>query len=219
VDIVSTLGLAVLLFIKEAGVPVPIPGDLLVIGAGVTSAGNPAAALAVLVVILVAGFAGGLVQFVLARGALRQTLLGLLTRLGIPREKIDSLTERLRRGGTRGVAVARATPGVRVPAIAASGVAALPMSTFAPGLVAGNTLFVSAHFLLGFAIGVPAVTFVQGAGPALAIGAFVAFAAVGAVGWLLLRGRRSSGGGASFEAWADAACPACVTLALVRGKD
>lgn len=213
-DIVAALGLAALLFIKEAGVPIPIPGDLLVLGAGVASAGNPAGAVVALVSILVAGYLGGLVQFVLARGALRRPLLALLTRFGVPRARIDALSERLRSGGARGVAIARATPGIRVPAIAASGVAALPMQAFAPGLVAGNTLFVGAHFVLGYVVGVPAVALIQSSGTALIVGGLVVFAVIGAVGWLLLRRRRRSD--ADFAAWADAACPACLALAVVN---
>jgi len=213
-DIVAALGLAALLFIKEAGVPIPIPGDLLVLGAGVASAGNPAGAVVALVSILVAGYLGGLVQFVLARGALRRPLLALLTRFGVPRARIDALSGRLRSGGARGVAIARATPGIRVPAIAASGVAALPMQAFAPGLVAGNTLFVGAHFVLGYVVGVPAVALIQSSGTALIVGGLVVFAVIGAVGWLLLRRRRRSD--ADFAAWADAACPACLALAVVN---
>jgi hypothetical protein len=59
VELVAILGLAGLLFVKEAGVPIPIPGDLLVLGAGVATAGNPATAVVALVAILIAGFVGG----------------------------------------------------------------------------------------------------------------------------------------------------------------
>jgi len=213
-DIAAALGLAAVLFVKEAGVPIPIPGDLLVLGAGVASAGNPAGAVVALVSILIAGYLGGVVQFVLARGALRRPLLALLTRFGVPRARIDALSERLRSGGARGVAIARTTPGVRVPAIAASGVAALPMQSFVPGLVAGNTLFVGGHFLLGYVVGVPAVAIIQSSGTALLVGGLVVFAVIGAIGWLLLRRRRRST--AEFASWADAACPACLALALVN---
>ena len=75
-DALAVLGLAGLLLVKEAGVPVPIPGDLLVIGAGVATGGEPTSALAILAVILVAGFAGGGLQFLMARGALRPMLVG-----------------------------------------------------------------------------------------------------------------------------------------------
>ena len=219
-DLLAALGLAGLLFVKEAGVPIPIPGDLLVIGAGVATSTDPAGALAVLVAILLAGYIGGSLQFVAVRGALRRPLIRLLTRFGLSADRIDALAERLRRGGARGVAIARTTPGVRVPAIAASGVAGLPMSAFAPGLVAGNTIFVGGHFALGFILGVPAVALVQRAAPALAIGALVVFAAAGAIGWLIVRRRRQTNASATTEdadygAWADAACPACVAIALI----
>jgi len=216
-DIYAALGLAALLFVKEAGVPIPIPGDLLVIGAGVASAGNPVGALVTLVVILIAGYAGGSLQFVLARGALRKPLVALLTRVGVPRARIDALAARLQRGGARGVAIARATPGVRVPAIAASGIAALKMRDFEPGLVVGNTLFVGAHFALGYVVGVPAIAFIQGVGTPLAVGAFVTLAFVGALGWLVVRRRRGAREDVAmtFSAWADACCPACLTLALI----
>jgi len=221
VDAVAAIGLAGLLLVKEAGVPIPIPGDLLVIGAGVATAGDPAAALIVLLLILVSGYVGGGAQFIVARGALRRPLISLLTRFGVPLARIDALAERLRRGGARGVAIARATPGVRVPAIAASGVAELPMRSFAPGLVAGNTFFVGAHFVLGFAVGLPAVAFIQSAAPALAVGAFVALALLGLVGWVLIRRRRRSTAAAAESAygdWSDAACPACLAVALIADR-
>jgi membrane protein DedA with SNARE-associated domain len=215
-DLLAILGLAALLLVKETGVPIPIPGDLLVIGAGVASAGNPATALVALVAILVAGYVGGVVQFALVRGGLRRAILALLARFGISQSRIDALSNRLRTGGAKGVAVARATPGVRVPAIAASGLAALPMRPFVVGLVAGNTLFVGGHFALGFVLGVPAREFLERQGLALTVGAFVLFAVVGLVGWLIIRRRQPA---ASFTAWADAACPACLALGVLDRRD
>jgi membrane protein DedA with SNARE-associated domain len=217
-DLVAALGLAGLLLVKEAGVPVPVPGDLLVLGAGVATAGQPLGALAVLSIILLAGYAGGSIQFWLARGALRRPLIGLLGRFGVPATRIEALADRLRRGGARSVAVARATPGVRVPAIAASGIAGMPMRSFGPGLVVGNTVFVGGHFLLGFVVGLPAVALISTAAPLLAVVAFVGLAVVGAVGWLIVRRRRAARRteGTDYAAWSDAACPACIAIALVR---
>src|SRR5438067_747285 len=116
-DAAPLLILLGLLFVKEAGVPIPVPGDLLVLGAGAATAGQGLAALGVLLGILVAGFAGGVIQFALVRVALREPMLRLLARVGVPRSRLDPLAERLRRGGARAVAVARATPGIRVAAI------------------------------------------------------------------------------------------------------
>ena len=212
-----------LLFLKESGVPIPVPGDLLVLGAGVATASQPLLAAGVLGGIIVVGVAGGGLQFGLVRGALRRTLLALLGRLGVSAARLDTLASRLERGGARSVAIARATPGVRIGAIAASGLAGLPYRVFLPGLVAGNTVFVGAHFALGYVVGAPALGIAAGLGSlATASVAVVALAVLGAVGWRFIVRRRAAAptGGlprraAAFAAWTDAACPACLVLAVV----
>ena len=218
-DFVAIAGLAVLIFVKEVGVPVPIPGDLLVLGAGVAAAADPTSGLASLAAILVAGYAGGVLQFLLVRGTLRRALLRMLERFGVSRARIDALADGLRRSGARGVAVARMTPGVRIAAIAASGLAALPLASFGAGLVAGNSVFVGGHFVLGFVVGVPAAAIVTSAGGVLAIGVgvVIVLAVLGALGWVLLRQRRpTSSSRSTMGAWADAACPACLALAFAE---
>ena len=213
----AILGLAAVLFVKEAGVPIPVPGDLLVLGAGVAAAAAGPGALAVLVAILVAGYVGGTLQFLLVRSTLRRAMVRILVRFGVSQERLDALADLLRRRGATGVAVARATPGVRVGAIAASGLAALPASSFVPGLVAGNTLFVGGHFALGFVVGAPALALVSSAGVvSLVVIGLVALAVIGAVGWALIRRRRRAGEPSSpLTAWADAACPACLAIGLL----
>lgn len=231
-ELLPVLGLVGLIFVKEAGVPVPIPADLLVLGAGAAAAGGGAAGAAgplQLAAILLAGFAGGSLQFFLVRGALRDRLLQLLARLGVPRDRLDTLAGWLHRRGSRGVAVARATPGLRVGAIAASGIAGLGYRVFLPGLVAGNTVFVGAHFALGYLVGPTTLDIVAGSGGALlAGGAVVVLAVLGGLAWAALRRRRARlatgesdrGGGPGFDlagygAWAEAACPACLGLAII----
>jgi membrane protein DedA with SNARE-associated domain len=225
-DAVALLGLAAILFIKEAGVPVPVPGDLLVLGAGVTADGDVAIAVAALIVILLAGYAGGSVQFLLARGALRRTLIGLLGRFGVSPERLDTMAGWLRRRGARGVAVARATPGLRIGAITACGLAALPFRGFLAGLVVGNAVFVGGHFVLGFIVGPTAIDIVAGSG-IVAAGAlaFLVLAAIGAVGWRALRRRGAAPGrptesgvavGDALSGWLEGACPACLALTLVQ---
>jgi membrane protein DedA with SNARE-associated domain len=221
----ALLGLVALLLVKEAGVPIPIPGDLLVLTAGVAAAANGATAPLALVAILAAGYLGGSVQFLLVRGALRGPLLAILGRVGVSRERLDGLAAWLRSRGARGVAVARVTPGLRIGAISASGLAALPFPAFLVGLVAGNSVFVGGHFALGFIVGAPALELIRGAGgPAIVIVGLVVLAGVGAAGWLWLRRRRPGSasrvgvtGLPSAGAWTEAACPACLAISLVGG--
>src|SRR6186997_1043524 len=62
-EVPAVAGLLGLLLVKEAGVPIPVPGDLIVVGTGAALAGEAAWAVVVLPLILVAGFIGGTVQF------------------------------------------------------------------------------------------------------------------------------------------------------------
>ena len=76
------LGIAVLILVKEAGLPVPVPGDLLVVGAGVAASQGELDAPLAFLTILVAGLVGGVIQFTLVRGAGREPLLRILRRVG-----------------------------------------------------------------------------------------------------------------------------------------
>jgi membrane protein DedA with SNARE-associated domain len=221
-DLPALLVLAAILAVKETGVPIPVPGDLLVIGAGVASTRSGLPVPAVVVVLVAATVVGGVVQFTLIRGRARAAVLGLLARVGLGPAVVERGARRLRTGGAPAVAVARMTPGVRIVAIASSAVARVTSTSFLAGLIVGNGVFLTGHFILGLVVGEPAVQLVAGAGPSLVI-AGVALAAVGAAGWWLLARRRAARaqapsplelGGLAILDWTDACCPACLALAV-----
>jgi membrane protein DedA with SNARE-associated domain len=209
------LAIAGLILVKEAGVPIPVPGDLVVIGAGVAANRGDLDPVVGLLAIVLASIAGGIVQYVLLRSVARPLLLRLLGRLGSV-ERIDRQTERLRRGGARSVALARSTPGVRIVAIAASALAGVPAGAFLLGLATGNALFIGAHFGLGYLIGPPVVAIVGGALGTLALLAIVV-SLVGAAGWVALGRwrRRQRSTLATAISWSDACCPACLALGVL----
>lgn len=214
------LAIVGLILLKEAGVPVPVPGDLIVIGAGVAASRGDLDTPSTLALIVGASIVGGVVQYGLIRSVGRPVLLRLLGRL-TSAERLDRQTERLRRGGARSVAVARSTPGVRIVAIAASALAAIPPVAFVAGLAVGNALFIAAHFGLGYVLGEPLLAVVGGALGPLAIAGIV-LAGLGAIAWFVITRRRAApdpaapDGLATIAAWADACCPACLVLAVVE---
>jgi membrane protein DedA with SNARE-associated domain len=218
-DAVPLLAIAGLILLKESGVPVPVPGDVVVLGAGVAASRGdlePGLALAALIV---ASVVGGAIQFSLFRSVARPAVLRLLARIGST-GRVETQAERLRRRGARGVAVARVTPGLRIVAIAASALAGIPAGAFVIGLAAGNGVFIAAHFGLGYLLGEPVLTVVGGAlGPIAILG--IALAVVGAAGWLVLSRRRRAGrieprtAIVTALAWTDACCPACLALATI----
>lgn len=217
-DVLAVIGLATLILVKEIGIPLPIPGDLLIVGAGVSLAGDPAAALTVLAILLVVGYVGASIQFLAARGVLRRPLLLGLGRIGITETRLDGLADGLRRSGARGVALVRMTPGIRVAAIPAAAVAALPYAVFLPGLIAGNSVFVGAHFGIGYLLGTSAADFLDSVGPFKLV-AVIAISVVAAVaGWLVLRARVAPPAPeTAYACWADCSCPACVAVVSIVG--
>ncbi len=219
-DPAPLLALLGLILVKEAGLPVPVPGDIVVIGAGVAAARGDLGPATAVIGLVLASLVGGAVQFSLLRSVARPALLRLLARLA-PGDRIDREADRFRRRGARSVAAARMTPGVRIVAIAASALAGIPAAPFVAGLAVGNTVFIGAHFGLGYLVGEPIVAAVGTAlGPLALVG--VALAVLGLAGWYAIgRGRRAGGGhgpAAAVGSWADACCPACLTLAVVEAR-
>ena len=214
-DPLPLLTLIGLIFVKEAGVPIPVPGDLVVLGAGVAASRGQLDPVAALVFLVAASIAGGALQYGLLRSVARPTLLRVLGRLGSA-DRIDRQTERFRRSGARSVAAARVTPGIRIVAIAASALAGVPAAAFVAGLAVGNGLFIAAHFGLGFVLGEPVLAIVGSAlGPLAIVG--LAIVAVGGIGWVVLSRRRAVNRPRLEVAlsWADACCPACLGLAAL----
>ena len=225
------LGLAAvvgLLFVKEAGIPIPIPGDLLVLGTGIAAASGAVEPLSALTLIVAATIAGGVTQFWILRGGLRRLLLALLRRVGVGDERVERLASGLRARGATGVAIARMTPGVRIVAIPAAAMAAVAPASFVAGLATGNSVFVGGHFALGAMLGAPAVAIGASLWPAIIV-AVVGLAILGAAGWFVLARRRRGarvGPGLQLAAidvdaagdWTDAACPACLGLAAIAER-
>jgi membrane-associated protein len=214
-DSAALFALLGLILVKESGVPVPVPGDLVVIGAGVAASRGDLDPVVALIGLVLASLVGGALQFSLLRSVARPALLRLLGRLA-PADRIERHTERFRRSGARSVAAARMTPGVRIVAIAASALAGIPALAFVVGLAVGNAVFIAAHFGLGYVVGEPVVSLLGGAlGPIAVAG--VGLAAVGLAGWLLIARRRprpTQGILPAASAWADACCPACLAAAV-----
>lgn len=158
----GVIAIFVVMLLKEIGIPVPVPSDLLMVGAGVQIASGSYGAIELTAALAIAVLVGGSIQFLLARSAGRAVVYRL---------------------------------------------AFVP---FAVATVAGSLVFYGWHVALGYVVGPAAGALVERYA-ALAIGALVALAAVGALGWYLLRRR-----GTAARSWTEAACPACLAVTALR---
>jgi membrane-associated protein len=205
-----------IMLLKEIGIPVPIPSDLIMLGAAARAAQGRFSFVAVFFAILSPMFVGGLVQFAIARGPARKAIYRIGKYIGLTRERLDRAMETVRKGGVAAVAVGLTTPGVRIAIVPAAGMADLKLAAFAPGLLVGSTVFLALHFVIGYAGGA-ALTLINT--PAVFVAALVvALAVLGFVIWRYIYARRGATLAETGAAWADAACPACLAITLVRER-
>ncbi|HEX2029375.1 MAG TPA: VTT domain-containing protein [Nitriliruptorales bacterium] len=198
-----------LLAAMEAGVPVPIPIDLVVIAIGErVAAGSLAPVVAVVAVELVA-LAGTVSLFLLARGPGRGIVTRLGPRVGLSQARISRATSLLERHGSAALVTGRATPGLRTVTVVAAGTTGMATRRAVPWLLAGSSVFLQAHLLLGYALGPVVHALVERA----LVPALLAMAALVIVGiglWIARRGRH-----AGLRGWSEGTCPACLAVGLV----
>jgi membrane protein DedA with SNARE-associated domain len=201
-------GLLGLLLAMEAGVPIPLPSDLvmLVLGERVSAGALPLwLAAAALEVVALAGTAALLLA---ARGPGRALLARVGPRLGLTAPRLATATALLERRGWPAMATGRTTPGLRTVTVVAAASSGIRVGRALPALVLGSSLFLQAHLLLGYALGPAARELLEQARlPLLALAA----AALAAVVVALLRRRR----GRATRVLAEGACPACLALGLL----
>jgi membrane protein DedA with SNARE-associated domain len=187
-----------LLLAMEAGVPVPVPSDLVILVLGEwVSAGAVALWLALVAV------AGTAALFLLARGPAAAVLERAGPRVGLTGTRLARAAALLERRGAPALATGRCTPGLRTVTAVAAASAGLRPGLALPALVLGSSLFLQAHFLLGLALGPAARELLEGARLPLLLAAGVA--------WLLRR--RAAG-----RVLAEGCCPACLTAAALAAR-
>ena len=217
-DQYGLLAIFALLFVKGLGVPVPVPGDFLMLLAGVRAAQGTYGLLEVIVALMGASLLAGLIQYLLARGPSRAFVYRFGRYVGLTPARLDRATEVMRRRGATGVAVGTVTPGLGLVTMIAAGLARLEVVPAGVGLVVGSALFVGAHLALGYFLGPSALTLLANLHlPLLPI--VVGLALIGLAVWLIRTAlRRRRGGPAptaadtlrTLEAWTEAACPICM---------
>jgi membrane protein DedA with SNARE-associated domain len=200
---VSGLAALALLLPMEAGVPIPLPADLVMF-----TVGERVAAGRFPLWLAVAGFEaiaaiGTTALFIASRGSGHRLVDRYGPRLGLTEARVRRVAAVAETRGLAGLAAGRATPGLRTLTVVAAGVSGLSGRRALPALIVGSSVFLQVHLVLGLLLGPLADrAFDQAKGPALAAAAVLAAGAL--VFW---RARRRK---AAPAAWTEAACPACL---------
>jgi membrane protein DedA with SNARE-associated domain len=207
-DTYGLVAACAIMLTKAIGVPIPIPGDVILIATAARAAEGKVLVWLAFVGLLAALTLGGTLQFLLARGPARRLVIQYGQRLGLTAERPDGIAARVRRGGAVGIGLAVLTPGLRTAVIPACGLTNVPMRLFLPGLALGSGLDLGLHFAIGYAGAGLFENLVQ-ASPVLIV-ALLALVGLGL--WLLLARRRRASAALAFNAWVQATCPVCLVV-------
>jgi membrane protein DedA with SNARE-associated domain len=192
------------MLIKAVGVPIPVPGDVILLATAARAAEGKVVLWFAFTALLIAIVAGGVLQFLLARGPGRGVLLRHGSRLGLSESRVEAIASRMRQGGPLAIGIGVLTPGLRSAVIPASGLTGLPLGTFLTGLALGSAVDVALHFAIGFG----------GAGllAASPLSLVAVLLLVGLAAWFVLARRRHKTPAAALNAWTQATCPVCLIV-------
>ena len=210
----SAAGLPALLtgvLLVETGVPVPVPADLLVLLTGERAAAGSVPLWLAALVLEVVAVLGTSLLFLAARGPARAVLQRIVDRFGARSARLLNAARRAEERRPATLALGRATPGLRTLTVVVASLAGVRPRIALPALVAGSTLFLQGHLLLGWALGPAADALLAKARIAVVV-LLVALLAVAAVVWLRRRNRATGERG-----FAEAGCPACLVVAAASG--
>ncbi len=143
----------VLVLVEEAGVPVPIPGDVLMLALGVHARQGLAPLWQALVVLELATVFGASVLYLASARAGRGLVYQYGRYIHLTPERLDRAENWLRSHGSRAIIFGRLTPGLRMATVIGCGVFGVPFWRFLPALALGGLLYILLYTLLGFFVG------------------------------------------------------------------
>jgi membrane protein DedA with SNARE-associated domain len=156
----AQLALFVWLFLEEAGLPMPIPGDLVILGAGARIGQGRLHWAVGLVLVEAATLLGSTTLFWLSRQGGHPMLIRFGRYLRLDPERLVRSEAFLRRRGFLAVVIGRLTPGLRVLTTVAAGAFGVPYRQFLPASLVGSNNLVL--LLAGYFVGPELLRAVEG---------------------------------------------------------
>src|SRR5437867_8641013 len=143
------LGLFLFLVLEEAGLPLLIPGDTLVMAAGMRTHLDPTATITILLTASLATALGSSILYWLVRRGGRPLLHRYGRYLHLTPGRVALLERWFQRHGAAAIVVGRLIPGLRTPTTVAAGLFRVPYRTFAPSTIAAGFIWTLTYFFLG----------------------------------------------------------------------
>src|SRR6266852_1016042 len=151
----------VFLLIEEAGVPVPVPGDVLMLVLGVHARQGSVPLWQAVGATWLGTLIGSTFLYFAARIAGRDLVYRYGRFIRLTPERLDRAERWLKQHGTRAVFLGRLVPGLRIVTAVACGVFEVPFSVFFPAMSIGALLYIMVYTLLGYFLGPPVLRLLE----------------------------------------------------------
>lgn len=179
--------IAGLIFIEELGVPSPVPGDLMMLLAGVEVAQHRQHLWVVLLVMELATVVGASSLFGVSRRVGRPVVARYGRFIHLTPERLGRMETTVRRYGPWSVVAGRLIPGLRIITPIAVGVLDEPFLVFLPALAFGGFLYILVLTLAGVFFGPVALNIFERL--SLPVAAFSSFLALGVLLFVVRKAR------------------------------
>jgi membrane protein DedA with SNARE-associated domain len=151
----------VFLLIEEAGVPVPVPGDVLMLVLGVHARFGFVGLWQAVAATWLGTIIGSSLLYFVSRRAGRNLVYRYGRFIRLTPERLDRTEQWLKRHGSRAVFMGRLVPGLRIVTAVACGVFEVPFRVFFPAMSLGALLYILVYTLLGFFLGEPVLNLLE----------------------------------------------------------
>jgi membrane protein DedA with SNARE-associated domain len=144
---------ALVILVKSAGVPLPVPADLLVVWVGVDARAADAPLWPAWALFSAATTAGAWALFEFTRWVGAEEVVHYGHYVGLTPARLDTAERRLRNRGWSAIFLARVVPGLRLAIVVVSGIALIPRRTFVLAVFLGAAVCVGGCLALGYVFG------------------------------------------------------------------
>src|SRR6266568_2107800 len=151
----------VFLLIEEAGVPVPVPGDVLMLILGLHARQGTVPLWQAVAATWLGTMIGSTFLYFAARIAGRDLVYRYGPFIRLTPERLDRAERWLKHHGSRAVFLGRLVPGLRIVTAVACGVFEVPFGVFFPAMSLGALLYIVVYTLLGYYLGPPVLTVLE----------------------------------------------------------
>ena len=144
------------LVVEEAGLPIPVPSDFLMLALGARAREGSIVLWQVIAAMEAGTMLGSSILYLLARWHGRALVERFGPFVGIGQAQLDQAERQLQRHGAIAVLLGRLLPGMRILTAIACGIFRVPYRVFLPAMSVGSLVYIVGYTMLGYFAG-PAV--------------------------------------------------------------